>query len=50
MQVEDAETELNTGGKNLYYGRARSDDPSPASLRVVVLTKGGRLAVLALQC
>ena len=49
MQVEDAETELNTSGENLYYEGACSDDPAPASLGVVVLLEGAQVAQLLVE-
>lgn len=45
FQVKDAKAQLKTRGENVDKKTAESYDPTPSTLGVVVLTKGGRFAV-----
>ena len=42
MDVEDPKAELDATGKDLDEDSAEADDPTPASFRIVMLTKCGR--------
>ena len=42
MDVEDPKAELDATGEDLDKNSAEADDPTPASFRIVMLTKCGR--------
>ena len=50
FQVKDAKAQLKTRGENVDKKTAESYDPTPSTLGVVVLTKGGRFAVTSQGC
>ena len=42
VDVEDPKAELDATGEDLNENSAEADDPTPASFRIVMLTKCGR--------
>ena len=49
MDVQDAEAHLEARGEDLHQHSARSDDPAPATLGVIMLPKGGGLGIETFQ-
>ena len=49
MNIQNTKTELNSTGEDLDNHSADTDDPAPASLWIIMLTKRGRLWIETFQ-
>ena len=49
MNIQNTKTELNSTGEDLNNDSADADDPAPASLWIIMLTKRGRLWIETFQ-